>query len=179
MLEAYSGIPMYVEADRILRCEPMDAGTGGLGLSEQIVSPPFRKVYPDSEDDPFPTHNKWDVSEWGIFVATQNDAVVGGCVVALRTEAVYMLEGRRDMAVLWDIRVRPDCHRTGIGSRLFQSARSHAVERGCRLLKIETQNVNVPACRFYQRQGCHLGGINIHAYAKYPEEVQLLWYLSL
>jgi GNAT superfamily N-acetyltransferase len=93
-----------------------------------------------------------------------------------------MLGGRRDMAVLWDIRVRPEARRSGIGARLFEHAAQWARERNCRLLKIETQNVNVPACRFYSRMGGRLGEINRYAYAGHPgvaHEVMLVWYLDL
>ena len=59
-----------------------------------------------------------------------------------------------------------------------------ARRRGCRLLKIETQNVNVAACCFYAAQGCTLGGVNRFAYlgaygAAHPDEVQLIWYYDL
>jgi hypothetical protein len=46
-------------------------------------------------------------------------------------------------------------------------------------LEVETQNVNVPACRFYARMGCTLGAINCFAYADAPDEVQLRWYKPL
>ena len=49
-------------------------------------------------------------------------------------------------------------------------------------VKIETQNVNVPACRFYSKQGCHLGEYNRYAYVGRPEvarEVMLVWYLNI
>jgi hypothetical protein len=54
-----------------------------------------------------------------------------------------------------------------------------AVRRECRELLIETQNVNVPACRFYARQGCRLATVKHCVYADLPEEVQLLWSLDL
>jgi streptothricin acetyltransferase len=47
---------------------------------------------------------------------------------------------------------------------------------------VETQNTNVPACRFYARQGCVSGGINRFGYAGCPAaapEAMLLWYLDL
>jgi hypothetical protein len=53
------------------------------------------------------------------------------------------------------------------------------VARECRQLKVETQNINVPACRFYARQGCVLGVIDRFAYPTLPDEVQLLWYKDL
>ena len=104
---------------------------------------------------------------------------MGGAVVAFDTPGLIMLEGRRDLAVLWDIRVDPDHQRRGVGTALFGAAETWSRTRGCRQLKIETQNVNVPACRFYLGQGCVLGGINRFAYREFPEEVQLLWYKDL
>jgi hypothetical protein len=55
-------------------------------------------------------------------------------------------------------------------------------ERKCTHLKIETQNVNVPACRFYAKQGCRLGAIDRYGYAGHPQvghETMLIWYLDL
>ena len=42
-------------------------------------------------------------------------------------------------------------------------------------MKVETRNINLPACLFYQRQGCHLGAINRFACRDYPGETQLIW----
>ena len=49
----------------------------------------------------------------------------------------------------------------------------------CRELKVETQNINVRACRFYARLGCELRVVRAGAYPQFPEEVQLLWYKTL
>ncbi len=46
-------------------------------------------------------------------------------------------------------------------------------------MKIETQNINVNACRFYAGKGAVLECINQHAYAKYPDEAMLFWYKDL
>lgn len=49
-------------------------------------------------------------------------------------------------------------------------------------MKVETQNVNVPACRFYQRMGCQLGEIRLYSYAAVlavAHEVMLNWYYNL
>jgi GNAT superfamily N-acetyltransferase len=100
-------------------------------------------------------------------------------VVAFDTPTVEMLEGRRDLAVLWDIRVAPEARGQGVGAALFGAAAAWAAARGCRQLKVETQNVNVPACRFYASQGCVLAAIHRFAYPGLPHEVQLLWYRDL
>jgi GNAT superfamily N-acetyltransferase len=75
--------------------------------------------------------------------------------------------------------VHPDYRSQGVGSRLFEHAVQWAQEKNCRQLLVETQNVNVPACRFYARQGCVLGAINRYAYGDALDEVQLLWYRDL
>lgn len=62
---------------------------------------------------------------------------------------------------------------------LFRAAGDWAGARGCRWLKIETQNINLPACRFYQKMGCTLGAIDRFAYPGQPDEVQLLWWKAL
>jgi hypothetical protein len=49
----------------------------------------------------------------------------------------------------------------------------------CRKLKVETQNINVPACRFYASQGCVLAAVNRMAYREPQDEIQLLWYKDL
>lgn len=90
-----------------------------------------------------------------------------------------MLEGRQDLAVLWDIRIAPQAQRQGLGRQLFQAAEAWARSRSCRWLKIETQNNNWPACQFYAHMGCELGYINRFAYPELPDELQLLWYKAL
>ena len=84
--------------------------------------------------------------------------------------------------MLWDIRVHPDERGRGVGTKLFQYAADWARRKGCGQLGLETQNVNVPACRFYVRQGCELGAIHRYGYAGCADlahEVMLLWYLNL
>ena len=49
----------------------------------------------------------------------------------------------------------------------------------CRVLKVETQNINVAACRFYAHHSFALRAVNEHAYAEFPNEIQLLWYKLL
>jgi GNAT superfamily N-acetyltransferase len=83
------------------------------------------------------------------------------------------------MSGLGDIRVSPEARGKGVGARLFAAVEFWARARGCTRLKVETQNINVPACRFYARQGCVLGAIHRFAYPDLPGEVMLLWYKDL
>ena len=90
--------------------------------------------------------------------------------------AIDMLEGRDDLAVLWDLRVHPDVRGGGVGRALIQRVEDWAGAKGCRQLKVETQNVNVPACRFYESCGFELRHAEAGAYPELPDEVMLLWY---
>ena len=173
-------IPISFQVESVLDLSPRDGGLGGLILSERRLDIPYVKDYDMLEDEgPTQWSERFDVSNWGLIVARSDGALVGGAVVAFNTEGISMLEGRRDLAVLWDIRVSPEARGRGIGSALFRAVEAWAEARGCEQLKIETQNINVPACRFYARQGCELGAIDRFAYQGLADEIQLLWYKTL
>lgn len=173
-------IPIAFEVESVFDVSAPDGGLGGLVLSERRLDVPYVKDYDALEGEgPAQWARRFDVSNWGLIGAHSNGARVGGAVIAFDTAGVDMLEGRRDLAVLWDIRVAPQARGLGVGSALFRAAEAWAAARGGRRLKIETQNINVAACRFYARQGCVLGAINRFAYDGLPSEVQLLWYKNL
>ena len=113
------------------------------------------------------------------FGAYDDDGRVGGALVLRDAPAVELLEGRRDVALLWDLRVAPAHRGRGIGTVLFETAVMWALSQGCRHLLVETQDSNVPACRFYAGQGCRLTAVRLHAYELFPEEAQLLWRKTL
>jgi len=58
---------------------------------------------------------------------------------------------------------------------LFDAGEQWVRSQGYRELMIETQNVNVSACRFYQRRGCILVAANPGVYPECLNEIQLLW----
>jgi GNAT superfamily N-acetyltransferase len=178
-LAEYARIPIAFEVRSVLDVEARGGGLGGFALAERAVEVPWIKDYDQGEDRPLRWARRFDVSRWRAFAAHVDGRMVGGAVVAWNTPGVHMLEERRDLAVLWDIRVLPSARGQGVGAALFRAAQAWARERGCRQMKIETQNVNVPACRFYARMGCELGAIHRFAYPDLPDEVQLLWYREL
>jgi GNAT superfamily N-acetyltransferase len=177
-LTAYAFVPIAFVVRRVLDVAVLHGGLGGFALAEHDVHPPYVKDY-DALEGPASWAERFDLGSWGWMAARAEGRRVGGAVVAWDTPGLDMLEGRRDLAVLWDIRVAPDARGRGVGAALFRAAETWASARGCRTLKIETQNVNLPACRFYARQGCVLGAIHRFAYPALPDEVQLLWYKDL
>lgn len=173
-------IPIAFRVDRVLDVSLNDGGLGGMTFTEIPVDEPWVKDYDSIRDEgPSRWADQFDVSNWGLLTAHDADRLIGGVVIAYDTLGVDMLEGRADLAVLWDIRVAHDARSRGVGTRLFSAAEKWARRRGCRILKIETQNINVPACKFYARLGCTLGAINRFAYNDLGDEVQLIWYKEL
>ncbi len=123
-LGKHASISIAFAVDRVLEVTLADGGMGGMSLTETRVADPYVKDY-DAEEGEGPTHwaARFDISNWGLLSAWRDGALVGGAVIAFRTPDVYMLDGRNDVAVLWDIRVAPEQRGTGVGSALF-----HAVE---------------------------------------------------
>jgi GNAT superfamily N-acetyltransferase len=176
----YDQVPQCVEVRSILQPEVIENGMGGITLREVPVEHPYIKDYDANGELPSDMAKKFDVRNWGFFLALAGMTPVGAATVAFDTTGVFMLESRKDLAVLWDIRVCPEYR--GVGISLFRYAAKWSRERGCTQMKIETQNVNVPACRFYQRMGARLGEIHRFGYAAAPavaHEVMLNWYLDL
>jgi GNAT superfamily N-acetyltransferase len=152
----------------------------GARLIEEPIEKPFVKDYDAyAEEKPSRWRERFDLSNWGIFAAFDGAKRIGGAATAWKTPEIFMLEGREDLACLWDLRVAPEYRGKQIGQRLFEYALNWAKMRNCRLFKVETQNINVPACRFYLKQGCELGAINRFAYPDLPNEIQLIWYRKI
>jgi GNAT superfamily N-acetyltransferase len=179
-LDRLAEIPISFRVERVLELSAPDSGLGGIVLTEAEVESPWIKDY-DAEEGEGPTRwpKRFDTSNWGLLTAYQGSDRVGGAVIAFRARGVTMLEGRDDLAALWDIRVRPDYRSTGVGAALFRATESWIRTRGGRMLKIETQNINVGACRLYARMGCTLVAIDRRAYPDLPHETQLIWFKDL
>ncbi|MDR3632498.1 MAG: GNAT family N-acetyltransferase [Isosphaeraceae bacterium] len=173
-------LPIAFRVDWVLDVIPIDEGLGGLSLKERPVDSPYIKDFDEIEGNaPMCWAAQWDLSNWSVLSFLVGGYRVGGAVLAFDTEGVDMLERRKDLAILWDIRVHPDHRRHGVGRSLFRAAEAWAGARGCQQIKVETQNINVAACHFYAKQGCSLGMINRYAYRDFPEETQIIWYKQL
>jgi GNAT superfamily N-acetyltransferase len=179
-LAAYSKVSIAFTATSRLRVDLVDGGLGGVTLTEEPLAEPRVHDYDAIEGEgPLRWARRWDLSRWVVIGGFDGERRVGGAVVARHSEGMWFLRSHEDMAALWDIRVDPAYRRRGVGSALFDAAASWARIKGCRLLKVETQNINVAACRFYASKGARLGGLDRFAYEELPDEVELDWYLEL
>jgi len=179
-LPDYGRIPISFEVESIFDVQVLDSGLAGFRLSERPVPAPWIKDY-DSYDTEGPERwaKRWNILNWAVISSFVEGSRTGGCVIAYDTPGVHMLEDRKDIAAIWDLRVLPRFRREGIGGRLIEAAIAWARQHHCRKLKVETQNINVPACRLYVKHGFTLGSLNRYAYPELPDEVQFIWYMEL
>ena len=175
---AYASVPIRFVARTVVEARPREPG--GFDLHERSRAAPLEKDY-DAIPGEHPTAwpGRFDVSRWGVLVARAGAQRAGGAVIVADAPGVDMLEGRVDLAVLWDIRVRPEFRGKGIGTQLFEAAEDWARRRGNAELKVETQDINPEACAFYARRGCELRAVDAGVYRGLPGEVQFLWYKPL
>jgi GNAT superfamily N-acetyltransferase len=177
LLAEYSAIPIAFDVTSVLSVEK--GVDGPFVLVEHPVARPYVKDYDAIGDGPRDWAGRFDTSQWVLLLSRSEGRGVGSATVAFGSPGLDMLEDRRDLAVLWDIRVAPAFRGRGIGRTLVEAAETWALARGCRELKVETQNINVPACRFYESLGFHLRVVREDAYPDCPGETQLLWYKTI
>ncbi len=179
-LDAYASIPIAYGIIEILDADTSSHALGLLPFASRILDTPILKDY-DAQPGNHPLHwpRRFDVRGWGFLVARTGKARVGGAVVVALSPDIELLEGRDDLALLWDIRVTPAERNHGVGTALLAGAEAWARARGAHVLKVETQNTNVPACRFYASHGFVLRAARRGAYPELPHEVQFLWYKDL
>ena len=178
--EMYDSVSMNVDLKSEYKVKRIDNGLGGFILEEVLVTPYVKdlSVYERATE----YEKEFDITHWSFYMAFDDEKPVGAATVAARTDKLYMLAGRDDACVLWDIRVADEYKHQGIGQKLFDLAVKNAKADGYRQMIIECQNNNVPACNFYRKQGALLSKVDMYAY--YQEEacrneVQFLWYLDL
>jgi ribosomal protein S18 acetylase RimI-like enzyme len=178
-LHDYARVPIVFETHEVVRVARAEEGPG-IRLDTETLHAPFTKDY-DALPDASPVEwaRRFDLSRWTLFGAFTGDERVGGAALVTDRAGIDMLDGQDDAALLWDIRVSPTCRRAGVGSALLAAVERVAITRGARWLDVETQNVNVPACRFYERLGFRVRAANVHAYPDLPDEIQLIWRKAL
>lgn len=159
-----------VERQCVLSTDP--AAPAGVRLDEVPVTSPFVKDY-DALPQNHPTHwpQRFDTSRWRVFAAFVGNARVGGAILIRTTEHAT------DCGVgeLWDLRVHPTWRRRGVAQALWATVQATAIAGGASVLEIETQQINVAACRFYTALGCVLVRVDATAYPMLPDEVALHW----
>ncbi len=182
-LAAYGQVPLVCDVRSRVSMEGLTAGVGRVVLKEEPIDVPYVKDYDAFEEGrPGNWGKLFDLSNWGLWAAREDGEMIGGAAVAWKTPEVGLTPGRESVAALWDLRVRASHRRRGVATALVGEAAGWARSKGCRRLMVETQNVNVAACRFYAGVGFELNAVEREAYRRQAEiahEVMLVWCLRL
>ena len=137
----------------------------GFSLVERSIDPPLRKSY--------------SVSWHELEAASAAIVAVSGAAIVGVASLSYERWNRR--AVATHLYVDAAARGQGVGSRLLHELQSRANALGARSLFVETQNVNLPAIRFYERRGFALVGLDTSLYDPMdtPDESALYLVLPL
>ncbi|MDF2938623.1 MAG: TDP-fucosamine acetyltransferase [Paenibacillaceae bacterium] len=178
----YDSIPMRINVTSYYKVEKLNRGLGGFTLVETSVEPYVKDFCAGEDESVIRWEKQFDISNWGFFMAFDGECPIGAATVVSRTKEIHMLAGRDDLAVLWDIRVHDDYKGQGVGQTLLDMAVNWSRKQNLTQMKIECQNNNVSAVKFYHKQGAILSMVDEYAYYNEPEyrhETQLIWYLQL
>jgi GNAT superfamily N-acetyltransferase len=179
-LSAYSAISIAFETTRRVEVSDKVSSATMVDVPTRSTSAAVVKDYDAiAGNHPLDWPARFDVGRWTFLAAYRSGVRVGGAVLINDDRNVDLLEGQSDLALLWDLRVAPGARGTGVGSALLCVAKSWAWSRFCTAIKVETQDINVAACRLYARHGFRLRAVNPGAYPDLPDEIQLLWYGGL
>lgn len=111
---------------------------------------------------------------WLVVEEERNRRLVG--MVDVRRQAW------REAGFVWNIATDRACRGQGLGSRLMKRVIEWGRCEGLRAIILETQTNNWQACRFYQRFGFELTGIDDHYYTNHDvadKEVAIFWAYEL
>ena len=102
-LGLHGEVPIAFLVEHVLEVVLVEQGLGGVVMSKRALEEPWVKDH-DAIEGEGPTRwvTRFDVTNWGLISAHEAGRRVGGAVVAFDTAGVSMLEGRGDLAVLWD-----------------------------------------------------------------------------
>ena len=140
---------------------------GRIGYTVHPVTPYIKRYGPEAYDAQAYV-GKPDHAAWLAYV----DGQLAG--------RILVHENWNRFALIWDIAVGPPYRRQGVGRRLIAQAVAWARSRGLPGVMLETQNINVAACRLYERCGFVLGGFDACLYRGVmpgTREIALFWYL--
>jgi ribosomal protein S18 acetylase RimI-like enzyme len=141
----------------------------GWHLAEERLDRTFQKRYPLGRQDLSELRELLRLQEGLQQLAVHRDANGTESMAGLLD---VRPQSWNQTAVIWNLMVDRRFQRQGIGRRLLHEAIQWAEEQGFRAIRLETQNTNVPACRFYLAHGFELTGLDRAFYAPKPNQPQ-------
>lgn len=118
-----------------------------------------------------------DEVDFESFIGNKNKVVFLAFYEGQYAGRIILTKAWNNYVHIEDITVDKKYRGSGIAKELMDKAREWALECGVKGLSLETQNINVRACKFYEKYGFILGGFNNKLYkALNNDEIALFWY---
>lgn len=141
---------------------------GSWSFSEYLYENPYEKCYSNDDEQ----YDKYIGNpDQTIFFFYQNEV----CVGQIRLKKYW-----NKYAFIEDIAVSKEFRCKGIGKQLIYKAIEWAREKDLCGLMLETQDVNLIACRFYSKIGFQIGAVDTMLYANFgsANEKAVFWYMK-
>jgi streptothricin acetyltransferase len=120
-------------------------------------------------------------AEWIEYNCNPNKTIFLAYAEAELAGEVRIAKHWNSYALLDDFVVEPKFRRQGVGRALIQRCIEWAKDKSFVGITLETQDINVPACRLYESCGFKLRGFDTHLYNGlnlFNDEIALFWYLD-
>jgi len=138
---------------------------------EELYSNPYEKKYDDEDIIHYDYQKYANDNDYAIYFYYCDSKCVGQIILHSNWNKYSFIE---DISVLRDYRGK------GIGRALINTAIEWAKQNNLCGLMLETQDINLLACRFYNNLGMKIGAVDNMLYANFPtcEEKAIFWYLK-
>ncbi|WP_336786677.1 GNAT family N-acetyltransferase [Paenibacillus sp. MMO-177] len=133
--------------------------------TEEIFSEPYMKQYENDDIDDSYIKD----SEKAVFFYYADDKCIG---------RIKLRSNWNGFALVEDIGISGSWRQQGIGTRLLEKAVEWAKQHHQIGLMLETQDINLSACRFYASNHFIIGGLDTMLYSKFStaHEKAVFWY---
>lgn len=138
---------------------------GIWSYSEELFKEPYHKQYDrDSIDDSY-IHDK----NKAVYFYYEEEQCLG---------QIRLFANWNGYGLIEEIMVSKGSRNRGIGTALLNQAAAWAKENNLIGLMLETQDVNLLACRFYASHNFIIGAVDTMLYSKFPtaHEKAVIWY---
>ena len=120
-----------------------------------------------------------DAEDYMTFIDNPQKVIFLADVAGKPAGQIKMVPWWNKFAYVEELTVDTEFRGKGVGYALMMRAVEWAKEQGFPGVTLETQDNNVPACKFYEKCGFVLAGFDLYAYRNLDNasEIALYWYL--
>jgi len=120
-----------------------------------------------------------DAEEYTTFIDNPQKVIFFADVDGTPAGQIKMVPWWNKFAYVEELTVDTDSRGKGVGRALMSRAIEWAKHQNFPGITLETQDNNVPACKFYEKCGFVLSGFDLYAYKNLDNasEIALYWYL--